>query len=81
MSQKNFYCTPYPTATILVWSLEFEILINNSARAHQSKNEKEFLIILILRNIINPLMSGGNKKVTHTKTNLQLKVAGLFKYV
>ena len=25
-------------------------------------------------------MSGGNKKVTHTWTNLQLKAAGLFKY-
>ena len=25
----------------------------------------------------NPLMSGGNKKVTHTSTNLQLKAAGL----
>ena len=30
---------------------------------------------------VNPLMPGGNKKVTHTKTNLQLKAAGLFKYV
>ena len=27
----------------------------------------------------NPLMPGGNKKVTHTKT--KLKAAGLFKYV
>ena len=27
--------------------------------------------------IINPLMPGGNKKVTHTETNLQLKAAGL----
>ena len=26
-------------------------------------------------------MPGGNKKVAHTKTNLQLKAAGLFKYV
>ena len=26
-------------------------------------------------------MSGGNKKITHTWTNLQLKAAGLFKYV
>ena len=26
------------------------------------------------------LMSGGNKKVTHTYTSLQLKAAGLFKY-
>ena len=30
---------------------------------------------------INPLMPGGNKKVTHTSTNLQLSAAGLFKYV
>ena len=30
---------------------------------------------------INPSMPGGNKKVTHTKTNLQLKAAGLFRYV
>ena len=34
---------------------------------------------------INPLMPGGNKKVTHTETNLQLNAqrsaAGLFKYV
>ena len=26
-------------------------------------------------------MPGGNKKDTHTQTNLQLKAAGLFKYV
>ena len=26
-------------------------------------------------------MPGGNKKITDTKTNLQLKAAGLFKYV
>ena len=26
-------------------------------------------------------MPGGNKKVTHTLTNLYLKAAGLFKYV
>ena len=34
---------------------------------------------------LNPLMPGGNKKVTHTETNLQLNAersaAGLFKYV
>ena len=29
----------------------------------------------------NPLMPGGNKKVIHTQTNLQLKTAGLFKNV
>ena len=29
----------------------------------------------------NPLMPGGNKKVTCTYTNLQLKAACLFKYV
>ena len=29
----------------------------------------------------NPLMPGGNKKVTHTWTNLHLEAAGLFKYV
>ena len=29
----------------------------------------------------NPLMPGGNKKVTYTQTNLQLKAAVLFKYV
>ena len=29
----------------------------------------------------NPLMPGGNKKVTHTETNLQLLGAGLFKFV
>ena len=28
----------------------------------------------------NPLMPGGNKKVTQTYTNLQLSAAGLFKY-
>ena len=28
--------------------------------------------------MVNPLMPGGNKKVTHTKTNLQLKASGLF---
>ena len=28
----------------------------------------------------NLLMAGGNKKVTHTLTNLQPKAAGLFKY-
>ena len=26
-------------------------------------------------------MPGGNKKVTHTETNLQLKAGGLFQYV
>ena len=31
--------------------------------------------------LFNPLMPGGNKKVAHTQTNLQLKAAGLFKYV
>ena len=31
--------------------------------------------------VINPLMPSGNKKVTHTQTNLHLKAAGLFKYV
>ena len=30
---------------------------------------------------INPLMPGGNKKVTHIYTNLQLSGAGLFDYV
>ena len=29
----------------------------------------------------NLLTPGGNKKVTHTYTNLQLKAAGLFKNV
>ena len=30
---------------------------------------------------LNPLMPGGNKKVTHNQANLQQKAAGLFKYV
>ena len=30
---------------------------------------------------LNPFMPGGNKKVTHTKTNLQRKAVGLLKYV
>ena len=30
---------------------------------------------------VNPLMPGGNKKVTHTYTSLHLSAAGLFKYV
>ena len=30
---------------------------------------------------IDPLMPSGNKKATHTQTNLHLKAAGLFKYV
>ena len=29
----------------------------------------------------NPLMPGGNKKVTYTSASLQLKPPGLFKYV
>ena len=29
----------------------------------------------------NPLMPGGNKKVTYTLINLQLKAEGLLKYV
>ena len=33
------------------------------------------------KDLFNPLMPGDNKKVTHTHTNLQLKAAGLFKYV
>ena len=35
----------------------------------------------IQKAVLNPLMPGGNKKVTHTLANLQLKPAGLFKYV
>ena len=31
--------------------------------------------------LLNPLMPGGNKKFSHSQTNLQLKAAGLFKYV
>ena len=31
------------------------------------------LVKLIRLNLLNPLMPGGNKKVTHTLTNLQLK--------
>ena len=30
---------------------------------------------------VNPLISGDKKKVTHTQVSLQLKAAGLFKYV
>ena len=30
---------------------------------------------------INTLMPGGKKKVTHIQTDMQLKAAGLFKYV
>ena len=30
--------------------------------------------------ILNPFKPGGNKKVTHTQTNLQRSPAGLFKY-
>ena len=30
---------------------------------------------------LNILMPGGNKRVTHTQTNLKLLAAGLFKYV
>ena len=29
----------------------------------------------------NPLMPGGNKRVTHTQTILKLSAAGLFQYV
>ena len=29
----------------------------------------------------SPLISGGNKKVTHTYENLRPKAAGLFRYV
>ena len=32
-------------------------------------------------NCLNTLMPGGNRKFTHTETNLQLSAAGLFKYV
>ena len=31
--------------------------------------------------VLNPLMPGSNKKVTHTETNWQLSAASLFKYV
>ena len=30
--------------------------------------------------VFNPLMPGGNKKVTRAQTNLQLSATGLFKY-
>ena len=36
---------------------------------------------LPLQTKVNPLMPRGNKKVTHTQTNMQLKAAGVFKYV
>ena len=36
---------------------------------------------LEFKNHLTPLVPGGNKKVTHTQTNLQLKAAGLLKYV
>ena len=36
--------------------------------------------ITIVRLRFNLLMPGGNKKVTPTEKNLQLKAAGLFKY-
>ena len=35
----------------------------------------------MFKNVINPLMSGGNEKLTHTETNLQLKAVGLIKYM
>ena len=35
----------------------------------------------IFEKLLNTLMPGGNKKATHTYTNLQLSAAGLFKYV
>ena len=34
-----------------------------------------------MKKLINALMSGGNKKVTYTYTNLQLWPADLFTYV
>ena len=30
---------------------------------------------------LNPVLSGGNRKVTHAQKNLKLSAAGLFKYV
>ena len=41
---------------------------------HREKNPK-------IKSTFIPLIPGGNKKVTHTETNLQLKAADLFKYV
>ena len=47
---------------------------------------KGFNVVLVNREkredtFFNPLMPGGNKKVTDTWINLQLSAAGLFKYV
>ena len=45
----------------------------------------KYIGILAFIYLINPLMPGGKKKVTHTQINLQLSAqrsaAGLFKYV
>ena len=55
--------------------------------SHKVKHSHHTILKFYLRvelgrlGILNPLMPGGNKKVTHTETNLQLKAAGLFKYV
>ena len=40
-----------------------------------------FVVASLSIRIVNRLMPGGNKKVTHTEANLQLSAAGLFKYV
>ena len=37
--------------------------------------------LFLFHECFNPLMPRGNKNVKHTSTNLQLKAAGLFKYV
>ena len=42
---------------------------------------KSYLKFFRYERMLTLLMPSGNKQVTHTETGLQLKIAGLFKYV
>ena len=75
-------------------SFEFNVLIDLITWYNQSGTKTNHVLFkfvftlfrsshrkcFIQKAVLNPLMPGGNKKVTHTLANLQLKPAGLFKY-
>ena len=54
------------------YSETLDDLGNNRYKAYHTLTSSPF---------VNPLMPGGNKKVTHTSTSLQLSPASLFEYV
>ena len=57
-----------------LWKILLKLNVCNTFISHSAFHVKALCTF-------NSLIPGGNKKVTHTETNLQLSGAGLFKYV